>query len=145
MRRSAALAMIALLAILAPACGGDDNPAIEGTPTTTAPTTPELTDEPTVACDDQSGAAEARLAIEDENALAFEPECLTVDRSAALVITNNGDLLHSFTVSGTDVDVDVKGGEQERLDAPSPLDPGEYQFFCTYHPAMTGTITVNDA
>ncbi|MCV7361035.1 cupredoxin domain-containing protein [Mycolicibacterium neworleansense] len=58
-----------------------------------------------------------------------------------ITIVNNDEVEHSVTsrTKGLfDVHVDGKG----RATLKAPQEPGEYAFYCLYHPAMLGTLTV---
>lgn len=58
-----------------------------------------------------------------------------------ITIVNNDEVEHSVTsrTKGLfDVHVDGKG----RATLTAPQEPGEYAFYCLYHPAMLGTLTV---
>ncbi|WKG00939.1 cupredoxin domain-containing protein [Mycolicibacterium sp. HK-90] len=58
-----------------------------------------------------------------------------------ITIVNNDEVEHSVTSRTKDLfDVHVDGKEQATLKAPD--EPGEYAFYCLYHPAMLGTLTV---
>ncbi|MGA5545160.1 cupredoxin domain-containing protein [Mycobacterium sp. NPDC051198] len=58
-----------------------------------------------------------------------------------ITIINNDEVEHSVTsrTKGT-FDVHVDGKARATLTAPQ--EPGEYPFYCLYHPAMLGTLTV---
>ncbi|WP_202915148.1 MULTISPECIES: cupredoxin domain-containing protein [unclassified Mycolicibacterium] len=59
-----------------------------------------------------------------------------------ITIINNDEVEHSVTsrTKGLfDVHVDGKG----RATLTAPQEPGEYAFYCLYHPAMRGTLTVS--
>ncbi|HUF60240.1 MAG TPA: cupredoxin domain-containing protein [Actinomycetota bacterium] len=107
---------LALLLLLT-ACGGDGADAPEGCTDPVAATTVELAD------------------------FAFRPDCLSADAGATITLDNTGDAPHTFTVTGTDVDLDVDAGTavDARL---SGVDPGIYAVTCTYHPQMEATLTV---
>lgn len=134
MRRTAWLTLVVLL-LLGAACGGGDDPTVPSSPTATGTTEPTETEE---ACEDQTGDEQIELEMKDN---VFEPECLTVRGSQPIHIENNGAALHSFTIAGTQVDVDVQPGEEGNFEA-ADLEPGNYLFRCKYHPPMTGSITV---
>ena len=58
-----------------------------------------------------------------------------------ITIVNNDEVEHSVTSRTKGVfDVHVEGKERATLTAPQ--EPGEYPFYCLYHPAMLGTLTV---
>ncbi|HZK52182.1 MAG TPA: plastocyanin/azurin family copper-binding protein [Actinomycetota bacterium] len=76
------------------------------------------------------------VVIED---LAFEPETLTVEAGDTVTWTwNDGAVTHD--VSGDDFQSEVisEGTFQHRFD-----ESGTYDYVCTLHPNMTGTIEVN--
>lgn len=66
---------------------------------------------------------------------------LTVAPGATITIKNDDSAEHSVT-SQTEgkFDVHVDAGEQSTLTAPT--EPGEYAFYCMYHPSMKGTLIV---
>jgi plastocyanin len=58
-----------------------------------------------------------------------------------ITIVNNDEVEHSVTSRTKGVfDVHVDGKGRGTLTA--PREPGEYAFYCLYHPAMLGTLTV---
>ena len=66
---------------------------------------------------------------------------LTVAPGTEINIVNNDTAEHSVT-SETEgaFDVHVDGGKNKTLTAPTQ--PGEYPFYCVYHPNMKGTLIV---
>jgi plastocyanin len=74
----------------------------------------------------------------------FIPSCFTASASQRLILVNEDSALHSFTVEGTPIDVDIAGGATLDLDPVSgAVEPGTYELICKYHqPAMTGQITI---
>jgi plastocyanin len=70
----------------------------------------------------------------------FQPASFTA-AGDTLSITNEGQALHSFTLSDGGVDQDVAPGEGVEVDI-SALDGGTFDLLCKYHPEMTGSITV---
>jgi plastocyanin len=143
MRKSVAFALLLLLAMFGVACGGNDNPAIES-PGATEPTD-EPTEEPTEDCLDGTGEAEVTITMGDN---FFDPECFSVDQSAALDLVNDGSAAHTFTIPESQIDVEFDPGESQTLEGPSPLEPGEYVYYCRFHGSpgggagMSGTLTV---
>jgi plastocyanin len=70
---------------------------------------------------------------------AFSPNCFSVASGSTISVANRDFRGHNFTVRGTDVAVPVPGGESGKATAPAP---GTYDFLCTIHPGMKGTIIV---
>ena len=70
----------------------------------------------------------------------FQPADLTVASGTELELSNEGEAPHTFTVDGIDEQVDPGQSSSATVD----LEPGEYDFVCTFHEAqgMTGTLTV---
>jgi plastocyanin len=66
---------------------------------------------------------------------------ITVEPGATITLKNDDSAEHSVTsqTEGT-FDVHVDAGEQGTLTAPT--EPGEYAFYCVYHPSMKGTLIV---
>jgi plastocyanin len=102
--------------VLLPACGGDDPPQ-----------------EP---CTDPAPATSVELAD-----FAFRPDCLSADSGSTITLDNSGHAPHTFTVEGTDVDVNVDAGSSGEADLAN-VDPGTYAVTCTFHPQMEATLTV---
>ena len=92
--------------------------------------------EPPAACADPKPAETVR--IED---FAFEPDCLLASSGASIHLENVGDAPHTFTVGGTDVNVEVASGEGAESSL-SGVEPGRYAVACVYHPQMTATLEV---
>jgi plastocyanin len=90
---------------------------------------------PPEACTDPVAATTVELAD-----FAFRPDCVSVDAGATIRLENTGDALHTFTVTGTDVDFDVGAGTS--IEASLSVEPGTYAVTCTLHPQMEATLTV---
>lgn len=145
MRRTV-IALLIPLALLGVACGGDDDPTVQGSPPATVET-PEPTDEPTQSpteeCVDQTDQGQIEVEMYDN---FFEPACLTVSEDQPSQILNEGDAAHTFTIPETQVDVELDPGERfggEGFGLPA----GEYVYYCRFHgsPAgsgMAGTMTI---
>jgi plastocyanin len=113
--RIARLALLALVAIL-PACQGDG-----------APPKP---------CNDPVAATKVDLAD-----FAFAPDCVSVGTGSTIELENTGDAPHTFTVTGTDLDVKLDPGTSDEVTF-GTVDPGSYAVTCTFHPQMEATLTV---
>jgi plastocyanin len=111
----AGLFLLALIALL-PGCDGD----------TASP-------EP---CTDPAPVTSVELAD-----FAFRPDCLAVEAGGTIALDNTGDAPHTFTVEGTDVDVDVDAGSSGEADL-GTVDAGTYAVTCTFHPQMEASLTV---
>jgi plastocyanin len=72
---------------------------------------------------------------------AFEPESFSVPAESTLTVSNEGQATHSFTIEEEGIDEDVAAGESTTVDI--TLAAGDYPFVCTFHPEMTGTLTVS--
>jgi plastocyanin len=74
----------------------------------------------------------------------FVPSCFTASAAQRLTLVNEDGVLHSFTLEGTPVDVDIEGNRTLDLDPVSGVvEPGTYDLICKYHlPGMAGTVTV---
>lgn len=127
MYRLAALAVsLFLLAGAAVACGQANSPSDHGRHSETVTTSPG-TAMPTGPV----------IAIEGMGFSALGP----VAPGTEITIVNKDEVEHSVTsrTKGVfDVHVDGKG----RATLTAPQEPGEYPFYCLYHPAMLGTLTV---
>ncbi|MGZ8657656.1 MAG: cupredoxin domain-containing protein [Actinomycetota bacterium] len=88
------------------------------------------------------GAGNSVLTLTQVN-YQFTPATITVKQGDTITVTDtNPSTPHTFTISGTNIDVanDPMGSEDVTID----LEPGIYDFFCRFHQArgMTGTLTV---
>lgn len=84
-----------------------------------------------------SGTATATITIAD---MSFGNP-VTVPPGAQITIKNDATVEHSVTsdIKGQ-FDTHVDGQKQKTMTAPS--EPGEYPFYCVYHPSMKGTLIV---
>ncbi len=134
-----ALGGACLLALVATACGDDDNVADSGADSTIS----------TVVTD--AGAAVAPAATDAASAVATPPVVgLTIENSTfsaasvvagtAFTIANNDDRDHTVTDDGGAFDVAVPGGGTGTMTITAP---GTYQIHCKIHGSMQGTITVS--
>jgi plastocyanin len=111
----ALLAAVVVLALTVPACGGG------GGSDCTSQNATKLT---------------ATLAVKN---FAFVPNCFSVASGSTISVANGDARTHNFTVEHTDVAVLLPAGMSGQATAPAP---GTYDFLCTFHPQMTGTIIV---
>ena len=129
--------------------GGDGGGGGEtATPTTTQPpttqpptTTPPTTTAPTTTAPVPGGSASPEtIAIVDFD---YDPASRSVPVGTTVRWVNEGEIPHTVTseAGGFDSGLIVAGAESVRTFA----EPGTFDYLCTLHPEMTGTITVTDA
>jgi len=71
----------------------------------------------------------------------FVPSCFIAKNNSTIKLVNDDSVNHTFTIIGTGVDVLIEGGQTVTKPGAN-LAPATYQFHCTIHPQMTGTIIV---
>jgi plastocyanin len=71
---------------------------------------------------------------------AFQPSSLTVASGDTLTVTNEGIASHTFTVPDQGIDEVLEAGAEGSVTI--SLDAGSYDVICSFHPEMTGTLTV---
>jgi plastocyanin len=94
--------------------------------------------------DDTGAAVQNTLNVEAFD-FYFEPTTLSVDVGAEVTIdfTNSGSVVHSWTSTDLDAEVEAGAGEESSLTFVAPAEPGSYDYFCEYHPdEMQGTISI---
>jgi plastocyanin len=130
---------ICLVAAIATACGQSSTTeeGETGTAAMTASPTGAATTEAPEATGAPAAAGAPMITIAD---MSFG-EPITVSPGAQITIANNDSVEHSVTSrTAGQFDVHVDGNQQGTLTAPT--EPGEYAFYCVYHPNMTGTLIV---
>lgn len=128
MRRSI-LALAVLLALTGAACSGGDGDQAGGS-------------DGGADCVDLTAEGDTFTIRMVDN--EFVPSCFTAGASQSIRVVNEDGGLHSFTLEGTPIDVDIAGGETfEGEPVTGVLAPGTYELICKYHlPGMTGKVTV---
>jgi plastocyanin len=134
-------AVLCLFTAVATACGESDTTTEEretGTATMTgSPTTTAQATGTTEAAEAPAPAGAATITIAD---MSFG-DPVTVPPGAQITIKNDDSAEHSVTSqTAGQFDVHVDGNQQGTLTAPTA--PGEYAFYCIYHPSMKGTLIV---
>jgi plastocyanin len=126
-RLLAALTVATILLGGLAACGDDDD------------------DGGTVASEDTGGSDEGgeeqTISVTAKD-FAFDPT--TADAKAGEVyfeVKNDDTTKHTFTIDGTDVDIKLDPGKSGEAEA--DLDAGTYEWHCTIHSSMKGTLTVS--
>lgn len=133
---------VAVLALAA--CSSDDGggtTAPTGTTSATGSNAGESGATGGADCADLTGeGATFTITIAD---FAYDPSCFTASASQGISIVNQDDVDHTFTMTGTQIDVPVAAGETFNGEPISgAVEPGTYDFVCTIHPEMTGQVTV---
>jgi plastocyanin len=77
----------------------------------------------------------------DMQNLAFAPACVSATANDTLSLVNHDQAPHTFTVTGTSINVNIDGGQTSQA-ALTGLAPGTYTVTCTYHPTMTEVLKV---
>jgi plastocyanin len=84
--------------------------------------------------------AQSPFSITIQN-FAYHPSCFSAKNNSTISITNQDGVNHTFTVIGTGVDVLIPAGKTVTKPGAN-LAPATYQFHCTIHPQITGTVIV---
>jgi plastocyanin len=122
-------AAICLITAMATACGGSGTSS-EQSGTATATASPAETSGPAAAAGSTITIASMKFG-----------DTVTVSPGAQVTVKNDDTVEHSVTSDDKGkFDVHVDGGEQGTLTAPT--EPGEYTFYCVYHPSMKSTLIV---
>ncbi len=90
-----------------------------------------------------TGGGGSSVATVGQASFTFDPAEITVQSGATITVDNtDAGTPHTFTISGSDIDVTNDGGASQ--DVKIDLPPGTYEFVCRFHQSrgMTGTITV---
>jgi plastocyanin len=124
--RAAAGLLLGCLMGIVVACGGD-----------AAPGTPVGTPVPVVG-------GQVTITAKD---IAFQPATITTPSTALTITFDNQDagVPHDLVLKAGDVKLaatEIITGPATTTLAIQPLQPGAYQFTCSVHPNMTGTLTV---
>jgi len=79
----------------------------------------------------------------------YEPATITVSPGATVVWDNQDNALHTATSGNPDTatpdgkfDTGLVGANQPSKPVTMPSEPGEITYFCTLHPFLVGTVTV---
>jgi plastocyanin len=88
-----------------------------------------------------SGAPDAKATTHTVviEAVAFQPETLTIARGDAIVWVNKDPFPHTVTSNGNFDSGELAAGKSWRYVARTA---GEFSYVCTLHPNMRGTLTV---
>jgi plastocyanin len=79
--------------------------------------------------------------------VGYEPPTVTVSPGGSVVWDNQDNALHTATSGESPTpdgkfDTGLVGANQASKPVTMPNEPGEYKYFCTLHPFLVGTVTV---
>jgi plastocyanin len=79
----------------------------------------------------------------------YEPPTVTVSAGGTVIWDNQDNALHTATSGNPDTatpdgkfDTGLVGANQQSKPVTMPTEPGDYTYFCTLHPFLVGTVTV---
>ena len=79
----------------------------------------------------------------------YQPDQITVSPGATVIWDNQDSALHTATSGNPDTatpdgkfDTGIIGANQKSKPVAMPTEPGDYTYFCTLHPFLVGTVTV---
>ena len=79
----------------------------------------------------------------------YQPDQITVSPGATVLWDNQDNALHTATSGNPDTatpdgkfDTGIIGANQQSKPVTMPTEPGDYVYFCTLHPFLVGTVTV---
>jgi amicyanin len=128
------------LGLVAVGCGDDDDDEGNGGSAQTTEQT-DTTEEETTE-DSGGGGDSAEVGMQN---IQFDPSELTVAAGTTVTWTNNEDVPHDVTKeSGPGEDFSSGQGNMQNGDTFEHTfeDAGTYEYVCTVHPNMTGSVTV---
>ena len=132
--RSHAMIALAALLLIGAACGSDDDTG--GDPTGGGGASPTTGG----GGEDDGGSGSAAVTVQVNNFL-FAPSAIEVAAGSEIEVKNgNANTPHTFTVEGTDIDLELS--PMDSGDVTIDLDPGDYDVICRFHGQMTATLTV---
>jgi plastocyanin len=129
------------LGLVAVGCGGDDDDDGGGGGAA------ETTEQPSEPAEDTGGGGGgAKTAEVSMEGIAFEPSESQIAAGGTVTWTNNESVGHDVTKTsgpGPDFSSGDAGGMGEGDTFKQTFaDPGDYEYVCTVHPNMTGTVSV---
>jgi plastocyanin len=86
------------------------------------------------------GQSGANANVNATDSKVFSPNGTTITHGQSVCWQNNGTLTHSVTADNTSFNGTIGPGQTFVQAFPTV---GSFSYHCIYHPAMTGTVTVN--
>lgn len=89
---------------------------------------------------DDAQAGDLVVTAED---VEFAPETLSGSGTFGVFIENKDPIRHTWSIDALDIDVNLPGGADQRVDITAP--PGTYEYICKVpgHEDMKGTLTIS--
>ena len=136
--RRLVLPTLAVGALLFAACGDDDDTSTAA-PGDTSTESSTSTPADSGGADDGGAAQSGPIAILD---FKFDPAEINATPGQELTFDNGDGTAHTATATDNSFNTDsIQAGESGTATAPDA--PGEYPFFCSFHPFMKGTVVVS--
>lgn len=141
-------AFLALTAIGVAGCGGSDSSTSSPTTSESDATTSESESDTTTSepGDDSGGNAaapsgdavrSAEVEIED---FAYHPDPVTIEEGGKVIWKNRDSAPHTATAA--DGSFDTGTIEEDKIKSETFKEPGTYEYVCSIHPQMHGTVEV---
>jgi plastocyanin len=73
--------------------------------------------------------------------MAFSASCVAATANDTLSVVNHDQVVHTYTVTGTSINVNVDAGQTAQADL-TGIAPGTYSVTCQYHPTMKASLRV---
>src|SRR5262245_44162102 len=70
----------------------------------------------------------------------YEPTCIEAENGSTIEVVNEGEIVHTFTVEGTDLDANLNGGDTGDLTFEGLTAGTVYEVICRYHDNMTAAV-----
>jgi hypothetical protein len=96
---------------------------------------------PSIAPDCVDMSADLTFSVELVD-YAYHPPCVIVATESPFELSNTGEAIHTFTIDGQGIDIEIGPGETYRSEDGLDIRAGVYRVRCTLHPQMLGTIEV---
>ncbi|MDZ7679510.1 MAG: plastocyanin/azurin family copper-binding protein [Acidimicrobiales bacterium] len=129
-----AIAVVLVLALTA--CGNDDD---ETEPAATDPPAGAEENGPDEA---ESTPSEGGAEVDATGGFQFEPATVEIEAGESVTWTNSGGVRHTVTSTSDSMDFDEPLGSDDSVTVTFD-EPGTYDYECTIHPGMTGTVVVS--
>lgn len=87
--------------------------------------------------------------LDPNSGTGYNPDPVTVSAGGTIIWDNQDNALHTATSGDPETatpdgqfDTGLVGAMQQSQPITIPTEPGEYTYFCTLHPYLVGTVTV---